>query len=473
MPELKSINPADGSILGSVRLSTKADVEEAILTARKGFLSWRDVPLIKRSQIIAKVGPLLKKNSAKLTKLIAQEMGKPVVEAESEISLASDYVKYYSAEALKVYKDEILKKDGLEVSLLRYDPVGVVALIKPWNFPVLTPFWSLIPALLAGNSVIFKPSEYVPLVSQFLVDLVWSAGVPKDVLQILQGRAQIGQMLVDSPVDMVSFTGSTAIGQEIASKCAARFIKYNLELGGSSAAIVAKDADLELAANAIVYGRYSNAGQDCLAIKRLFVERPVYNKLLKLLVPKIKALRVGNPLEKNVDMGPLVSEEQFKLFQSQVTRGVIQGGRIIAGGRQLRTEAYIKGYFHEPTLIINVNPKMEVMQQEVFGPMLPVAEVENFKQGIKQANNTPYGLTAVVFTRSKENISLAQKELEVGTVYVNDTAVFYPNVPYQGLKLSGAGIESGRFGMWEFVNKIHLHVNLSKAKTRDYWFPYK
>jgi acyl-CoA reductase-like NAD-dependent aldehyde dehydrogenase len=472
MPELKSINPADGSVLGSVKIATKADVEQAIIISKKAFLSWRDIPLVKRAQIIAKVGPLLKKNSPKLAQLIAKEMGKPLVEGEGEIALTIDYIKYYSEEAQKIYKDELLKKDGLATSLLRYDPYGVVLLIKPWNFPVLTPFLSLIPALLAGNSVIFKPSEYVPLVSQFLVDLLWQAGVPKDVLQILQGRAQIGQMLVDSPIDMVSFTGSTAVGQEIAQKCAARLIKFNLELGGSSAAIVARDADLELAANAILFGRYSNAGQDCLAIKRVFVERAAYNKLIKLLVPKVKALRVGNPLEKNVDMGPLASEEQLKRFQNQVTRGVVQSGRIIVGGRQLRTEPYIKGYFHEPTLMINVNAKMEVMQQEVFGPMLPVCEVENFKQGIKLANNTSFGLTGVVFTRSKENIAMAQKELEAGTVYVNDTGIFYPNVPYEGIKMSGFGVESGRFGMWEFVHKKHLHVNLSKQKTRDYWFPY-
>ena len=472
MPDLKSINPTDGSVLGSVKIATKAEIEMAVINAKKAFLVWRETPLVKRSQIMVKFGLLLKKNSSKLARLITQEMGKPVGEAEGELALSLDYVKYYAQEALKVYKDELLRKDGQVTSWLHYDPLGVVLLIKPWNFPVVTPIWSLIPALLAGNTVIFKPSELVPLTSQFWINLLWEAGIPREVLQLIQGRAQVGQMLVDSPVDMVSFTGSSAVGREIAQKCSARLIKYTLEMGGSSAAIVAKDADLDLAANAIVFGRFSNCGQDCLAIKRLFVERPVYNKLLKLLVTKIKALRVGNPLDKNVDIGPLVSEDQLKRFQNQVTKGVVQSGRIIVGGRQLRTEPYIKGYFHEPTLMIYVNAKMEVMQQEIFGPMLPVSEVENFGQGIRHANNTPYGLTAVVFTRSKENIALAQKGLEAGTVYVNDTGIFYPNVPYQGLKMSGVGVESGRFGMWEFVNKKHFHVNLSSAKTRSYWFPY-
>lgn len=466
MAKLNSINPANGKILGSVKAATKAEIEVAVKVARQGFDKWRDVPLKKRAQIMANASQNFKKQAKSLAKLMSEEMGKPLIEAEGEIALAIDYLNFYAKEAEKYLQDEVLHKDKQATSILRYEPMGVIGVIKPWNFPVLTPIWAIAPAILTGNSVLFKPASLVPLISQEMMKLFWQAGVPKEVLQVLQGRGQVGQMLVDSPVDMVSFTGSTEVGRQIAQNCSARFVKYVLELGGSSAGIVTKEADLDLAVKAIVYGRFSNCGQDCLAIKRLFVESSVANKLTKKLTEEIKKLRIGT------DIGPLVSEDQLKKFEKQVTKGVIQSGRIIAGGRRVRTEEFKNGWFHEPTLMIHVHSKMEIMQEEVFGPLLPVCTVTSFNEAIKLANDTKYGLTAVVFTRSKEKIVQAQKELQAGTVYINDTAIFYPNVPYQGVKESGAGVEGGKHGLWEFTIKKHLHTNLSSKKTRDYWFPY-
>ena len=447
MAKLNSINPANGKILGSVKAATKAEIEIAVKTARQGFNKWRDVPLKKRALIMAKISQNFKKQAKSLAKLMSEEMGKPLIEAEGEMALTIDYLNFYAKEAEKYLQDEVLHKDKQATSILRYDPVGVVAVIKPWNFPVLTSIWALGPAILTGNSVLFKPASLVPLVSQEMVKLFWQAGVPKDVLQVLHGRGPVGQMLVDSPVDMVSFTGSTEVGKQIAQNCSARFIKYVLELGGSSAGIVTKEADLDLAVKAIVYGRFSNCGQDCLAIKRLFVESSIANKLTKKLTEEIKKLRIG------IDIGPLVSEDQLKKFEKQVTKGVIQSGRIIAGGRRVRTEELKNGFYHEPTLMIHVHSKMEIMQEEVFGPLLPVCTVMSFNEAIKLANDTKFGLTAVVFTKSKEKIAQAQKELQVGTVYINDTGIFYPQVPYQGVKESGVGVEGGKHGLWEFTIK--------------------
>jgi len=296
--------------------------------------------------------------------------------------------------------------------------------------------------------VILKPSDYVPLVTDMWVKLFWQAGVPKEVLQVLHGRALVGQMLIDSEIDMVSFTGSTAVGQEIANKCSARLIKFVLEMGGSSAAIVCSDTDLEKAAEAIVHGRFDNCGQICCAIKRVFVEKKVYNKLIKLLSEKIKQL----------ELGPLVSEAQLKKFEQQITRGVIQGGRIIVGGRRLRDEKHSKGFFHEPTLMIHVHNKMEIMRQETFGPVLPVMEVESFDQAIKLANDSDYGLTATVFTKVKEKIIKAQQELMAGSVYINTTFACPEGAPWTGLKKSGFGTEGGKHGIWEFVHKEHWYV---------------
>lgn len=473
MAKLTSINPANNEILGAVKIATKADIEEAVKKARLGFLKWKTVPLAKKAKVLLKVSQLMKKEAPRLGKLISQEMGKPLIEAVDEVQASGETVKWFALKGCQYLTDEPIgdKKTNIS-SVIHYDSRGVVAAIKPWNFPVDTAMLAIAPALLAGNSVIFKPAEYVPLVSEELVKLLWQAGVPEDALLLLQGRGQVGAMLVDSQIDMVSFTGSTQVGQEIAKKCSSRLVKYVLELGGSSAAIVCRDADLDLAVKAIVWGRFSNNGQVCNAIKRVFVENSAADELIKKLEDKIRELRVGDPLDKKTDVGPLVSEKQLKSFEHQVTRGVIQGGRITVGGRRLRNEPYAKGFFHEPTLMIHVSTRMEIMQEEVFGPLLPVCRVEGLKEAVKAANDSKFGLTAAVFTKSKVKAKEIMAQLEVGSVYVNDVSVLPAEAPWCGLKQSGAGVEGGKFGIWEFVHKKHWHLNMSAAKNRDYWFPY-
>lgn len=445
MAKLSSINPSNGEILGSVRIATKDEIMKTVMRSRQGFHRWRDMPLEKRGKILLKAAELIKKNAKILAKQISLEMGKPLTEAEEEVDSSVGTIKNTVKLGLKVLQDEVLVA---KTSWLKYDPVGVAALIKPWNYPLDTPMMALAPALMAGNSVILKPSDYVPLVTDMWVKLLWQAGIPKDVLQVLHGRALVGQMLVDSQIDMVSFTGSTAVGQEIANKCAAKLIKFVLELGGSSPAIVCADADLEQAAGAVVSGRFDNCGQICCAIKRVYVEKKVYPKFLELLSEKIRKL----------ELGPLVSESQLKKFEQQITRGIIQGGRIIVGGRRLRDEKHIHGFYHEPTLMIHVHNKMEIMRQETFGPILPVMEVESFDQAIKLANDSDFGLTASVFTKSKEKMARAQKELMAGSVYINTVMAFPPNSPWAGLKKSGFGTEGGKHGIWEFVHKKHWYV---------------
>ena len=445
MSKLTSINPANNEILGSVKIATKDEIMKTVTHVRQGFHIWKEVSLEKRGKILLKAAELIKKNAKVIAKQISLEMGKPLTEAEDEVSGTVTDIKNTVKIGLKVLQDEVLVP---RTSWLVYEPAGVVALIKPWNFPLSVALNALVPALLAGNSVIFKPSEYVPLVTDMWVKLLWQAGVPADVLQVLHGRALVGQMLVASQIDMVSFTGSTAVGQEIADKCALRLIKFVLELGGSSPAIVCADADLEKAAEAIVRSRFLNCGQVCCAIKRVFVERKVSDKLIKLLSEKIKKL----------ELGPLVSASQLKKFEQQITRGIIQGGRIIVGGRRMRDEKHIHGFYHEPTLMIHVNNKMEIMRQETFGPVLPVMEVESFEQALKLANDSDFGLTAAVFTKDKTKISRAGKELLAGSVYINTTFACPAGSPWTGLKKSGFGTEGSKHGIWEFVHKKHWYV---------------
>ena len=495
MAKLKSINPSNGKELGSVSIATKLKVEEAVDRAQKAFSIWREVPLEKKQKMMIKLAGLLKKNTKKLGELITLEMGKPLAEAVAEVAYDEELVLYLASEAVNVLRDEVIdtklsraelnkinkqkiedsvdyliKKNIKVCSVIRYDPVGVVAAIKPWNFPVDSVLLSVVPALMAGNCVVLKPSDNVPLVANELAKLIWKAGVPKEVFQVVHGRAQVGAMLVDCNVNMVSFTGSSEVGREIAEKCSKRFIKYSLEMGGSSPVIVCRDADLDLAVNGVLWGRFNNCGQVCNAVKRVLVVNSVAQAFTKKLAKRIEELKVGDPMDKETNVGPLVSDKQLKALQSQVTRGVIQGARIIVGGRRMREDEYIKGCYHEPTLMINVTPKNEVMQEEVFGPVLPICTVDTFERAIKFANQSKYGLTASVFTKSKINAKKALCELQAGSVYVNDVSVIPLEAPWCGVKESGFGVGGGRHGIWEYVHKKHMHVNLDKAKIRDGWY---
>ena len=497
MAKLVSVNPANGKELSSVKIATKAEVEVVVKKARVGFKEWKNVPLAKRAGIVLKLAGLLSKKKEILGKLISQEMGKPLVEAVDEVSVGVELVKYQAETALKELRDEVIdtkvtatmlkqmdklndqdrlsfmiRKNIKVCSVIRFDPVGVVAAIKPWNFPVDSILLSVIPALLAGNSVVLKPSEYTPLVTEELAKLIWQAGVPKNVLQVLHGRSQVGAMLVDSEIDMVSFTGSTEVGKEIAEKCASRLIKCSLEMGGSSPAIILRDADLDLAVNGVLWGRFNNCGQVCNSIKRVIVENKVADEFVKKLTKAVEDLKVGDPMDKKTDVGPLVSLKQLRKLQDQVTKGVVQGGRIVVGGRRMRDEKSMQGFYHEMTLMVFVRQAMDIMQEETFGPILPVMQVENFKEAIKVANGTKFGLTAAVYTKSKLLAKQAMNELQAGSVYVNDSSVIPLEAPWCGVKESGLGVGGGRFGLMEYVQQKHMHINLTKDKNRDYWFPY-
>lgn len=280
----------------------------------------------------------------------------------------------------------------------------------------------------------------------------------------------MGEMLVDAEIDMVSFTGSSEVGKEIAEKCAKRLIKYVLELGGSSPAIVLKDADIDLAVNEIVNSRFLNCGQVCDAIKRVFVEESVLQEFTEKIVARVSLLKVGDPMDKETEIGPLVSEKQLKKLQDQVTKGVVQSGRILTGGRRMREEPFMSGWFHEPTLMTYIGPKNDIMKDEVFGPVLPVGVVSSLKQAIRYANNSSYGLTAAIFTQNKDNYLRAMDELEAGAVIVNGVDSWDVRACWGGVKDSGVGTELGKHGIWEYTQKKHVKVNLESNQKQSYWY---
>lgn len=307
------------------------------------------------------------------------------------------------------------------------------------------------PAILAGNTVVFKPSEHTTLTQKKFAEILQDTGLPEGVLNIVVGGAKAGRTLIDAPIDLVWFTGSTKAGQEIFEKCGEKFVKALLELGGSSAGIVFEDADLKKTVGSIFWARFSNCGQVCTAIKRLFVQEKIYKEFLTRYIEKIKTtVMMGNPMtDKN--LGPLVSKKQLTLLEQQVEDALKKGAKAEIGGKRPKDKELSKGNYFEPTVLTNVNFDMRVMKEEVFGPVLPIMPFENENQVIEMANNTPYGLSNEIYTANIEKAENVAKQLKSGTVAINTDDFFKPEVPFGGMKKSGMGREYGRVGFQEFA----------------------
>jgi betaine-aldehyde dehydrogenase len=458
--KLKSINPHDQSVVGEVEVATKADVKAAVKKARKAFESWQETPIEKRAAYVAKFSREYQKQKPELAKLSTLEMGKPLSQSIDDIKWDKDYLDYYSQQGPKILKEEIIQKTKKRLRKVVREPIGVCAVITPWNFPFGMPIWGIMPNLIAGNAVVFKPSEETPLCGQKLVDILKKVGLPEGVVNIVHGDGQVGATLVDAEIDFVWFTGSSRVGQEIYQKCGKKFIRCLLELGGSSPAIIFPDADLESAVDNVWWGRFSNCGQVCSAIKRVFVHQKVFPEFVQKLVKRAKAAKVGPPLRK-ADLGPLVSKKQLALLEAQVKDAVKKGARVEIGGCRPEYPSLARGNYFLPTILTKANFKMRALTEEVFGPVLPIVAFSDTAQAVKMANQTPYGLTAEVYT---QNLALARKvarQLQAGTVSVNSNDYFSPQCPFGGYKKSGLGREGGHFGFEELTQIKYICENLA------------
>jgi len=448
--KLKSINPHDQSVVGEVRISRKQEVEKAVTKARKAFGLWRTLPVVARVEYIKKFRTKVAKNKDKIARLTTLEMGKPIQQSLDDVDWELEFIDYYIEKGPKYLADETVYKKGKEHFRVTYEPYGVCACIAPWNFPLSMANSGVTPALVAGNTVILKPSEHTSLSQKVVIDLLQESGVPDGVANLLIGGGEAGKMLIDEPIDLVWFTGSTKVGQEIYEKCGKKFIKALLEMGGSSPGIIFVDANLDLTMDNLYWARFLNCGQVCTAIKRLFVEKPIYKKVVNLFVEKLKTVKVGDPMDKNTDIGPLVSQKQLKVLKEQVADAISKGARVEIGGKQPATRELRKGNYFEPTVLTSVKPNMRVLTEEVFGPVLPIVPFETEKEAIELANKTEYGLSAEVYTTDLEKGERVAKQIEAGTVAINTDNFFKPECPFGGYKKSGMGREYGEIGMKEF-----------------------
>lgn len=448
--KLKSINPHDQSIVGELEVSSKQEVETVVRKAKEAFKTWKFVPIKERVRYIKKFRTLVSKNRNKFAKLITLEMGKPIEQSLDEVDGELGFIDYYIKNGPKFLADETVYKKGKEHFRLVHEPYGVCGCIAPWNFPLSMANSGILPALITGNTIVLKPSEYTSLSQKMIIDLLQKSGLPDGVANVLVGGGKVGSMLIDEPIDLAWFTGSTKVGREIYEKCGKKFIRALLEMGGSSPGIVFADADLDMAMDNLYWGRFLNCGQVCTAIKRLFVEKPVYDKVVEMFVKKLRTLKLGNPINKDTDIGPLINQRQLQVLEEQVKDAVSKGASIEIGGKRPRGKGIQKGNYFEPTILTNVKTNMRVYTEETFGPVLPIIPFDKEEEVIQLANDTEYGLSAEIYTTDLVKGERVAKQINAGTVAINTDNFFKPECPFGGFKLSGMGKEYGEIGMKEF-----------------------
>lgn len=471
---LPVVSPTTGVGFGEICQATEDEVDCAIKAARGVLGLWRDLGVKGRVELLRKVVDELRAESGQLgertalKQLIMDEMGKRFPEADIEAVEAVDMFAFFvdSAETLLKTEEVSINKElwPTKKSYILYEPVGVIGLIKPWNYPLELPIWSIAAALAAGNTIVFKPSEHSTFTGLAIGKAFEKAGIPSGVFNIVTGDGSVGRLIVNhSGIDMIGFTGSVATGKEIAVACAKTLKRYSLELGGNDAAIVLADVDIEMAANGLVWGAFCNAGQVCVRTKRAYVDKKVNNELLQRLLDKTMALRPG------IDFGPIVSEKQLQLVDDFVKDAVAKGASIACGGKKLEN---LKGYYYSPTILINVPHGANLLRQECFGPILPLIAVSNEAEAIEMANDSIYGLGASVWTKDLRRGEAIAAQLFAGMVWVNDVNVAFPEAPWGGQKQSGVGIELSKWGLYEYTHKKHISVELSEDVRRAWWYPY-
>src|SRR5437870_4361212 len=438
-------NPATGELVDRVASATQEDVDRAIDAAETAFHKWSAVPPSQRAEILYKAARLLEEREKELARLLTQEQGKPLPEAVLEIRRFAHTLEHYAGLAKSIRGGYVPALDDRRYGMIIKRPIGVCGAIVPWNFPVSLLGNKIGPALVTGNTVVIKPAGTTPLTDIQAVLILNEAGLPPGVLNIVPGPAKIvGETLLkDERVRKIGFTGATSTGKHVMEVAAQNVKRVTLELGGSDPMIVCDDADIDEAVSAASVGRFFNCGQACLAIKRLYLFENIYEEFVSKLLVKIEKLRVGNGLEQGVIVGPLHSAAQRDEVEEQVNDAVKRGAKVLAGGSRLAGEPFAKGNFYLPTLLVDVDEQSRVVQEEVFGPALPMMRVKDLDEGIAKANSSIYGLGSSIWTRDLDKATAAAEQLEAGYTWINSPQIIFDELPFGGVKQSGLGKEHG------------------------------
>lgn len=472
--QFETINPATGELLARFPLGTREDVHLAIKSAREAFSQWRKTPAPERGEIILKAAQLMEKRKNELGKLVTIEMGKVIKEGLGDVQESIDFLKYISGEGRRLFGETTPSELKDKFCMTVRQPKGVIACITPWNFPMAIPIWKIGAALICGNTIVFKPASYTPLCAAKLVEIFHEVGLPNGVLNMVTGSGSVvGNEIVNNPeIKSISFTGSVETGIDIYKKGAERLVHVHLELGGKNPIIVMNDANLDLALEGVLWGAFGTAGQRCTAASRLIIHREVYNKFLDMLLNRIEKFRVGNPLDNDIDMGPVVSSEQEKKVLEYIEIGKKENGQLRFGGRKLTGNGYDKGYYIAPT-IFETQHGTKISKEEIFGPVLAVLKAENFDEAIHIANDVEYGLSSSIYTNDINLSFKAIELLETGITYINAPTIGAEvHLPFGGIKHTGNGSrEAGSTAIDEFseIKTVFIDYSgrLQKAQKID------
>jgi len=463
-------NPATGEIMATGTASKAVDVDRAVRAARAAYDKWRLYPAPKRGEILYRAGEIMVARKEELAREMTREMGKVVAESRGDVQEGIDMVYYTAGEGRRQFGDVVPAELPNKWAMSMRHPLGVVAAITPWNFPFAIPTWKIMPALILGNTVVFKPASYTPILATRLVEIMEEVGLPKGVLNLLLGSgADVGDALVTHPgVDLVSFTGSSDTGAHIGEQCGRLLKRASCELGGKNAIVVLDDADMDLSIDGIVWSAFGTSGQRCTAASRVIAHRSVAEDLVDKLVSRAKGLRLGDGLEASTDVGPVVSDSALEKIHSYIPIAEREGATVAAGGHTFSEGPLSRGYFHEPTVLTDVKPFMRVAQEEIFGPVTAVIEVKNVDEAITVLNGTKYGLSCSLYTRDVNTAFRFMRDAETGLVYVNAGTIGAEiQLPFGGMKATGNGHrEAGRAALDVYSEWKSIYIDYSGKLQR-------
>jgi len=449
-------DPANGELIGYFPRSGEDDVNRAVAAAKRVFHQWRLTPAPKRGEILFRVGQLLAERKEDIARTMTREMGKVLVEARGDVQEGIDMAFYMAGEGRRLFGAVVPSELPNKAAYGTREPLGVVACITPWNFPVAIPSWKIMAALIAGNTIVFKPATDTPLSALKLVQVFIDAGLPPGVLNFVCGSgAEVGMPLVRHPdVAGISFTGSNEVGRDVNIEAARNLKRVALELGGKNAIIVLDDADLDLAVDGIIWSAFGTTGQRCTACSRLIVQKGIRDDLTGRLLDRISRLRLGHGLEADTDVGPLINASQLERVHSYMDVARSDGAHILTGGESAREGTLAQGNFYRPTLLGDVTPNMRVAQEEIFGPVLSMITVESLEEAIAVNNNVRYGLSSSIFTSNINAAQVAMRDLATGIVYINAGTIGAEiHLPFGGVRGTGNGHREAGLGALEFFTE--------------------
>ncbi len=463
-------NPANGNLIGLFPDSGPEDVNDAVMAARAAFSSWRVMPAPRRGEILFRFGQLLAARKEEIARLMTMEMGKVLKEAGGDVQEGIDMAFYMGGEGRRLFgyvtPVELPNKSGMAVR----DPIGVVGVITPWNFPIAIPSWKILAALICGNTIVFKPAKDTPLCATKFVELLEEAGLPPGVVNLVHGSGQnVGMPIVQHPdVQVITFTGSNEVGREVNVEAAKQIKRVSLELGGKNAIMVMEDADLDLAVEGILWSAFGTSGQRCTAASRVIAHRAIRRQLEEMLIDRTSALRLGDGLLPDTDVGPVINQAALKRIDSYTEIALKEGASVIAGGKIASDGDLARGSFYRPTLFSNVRPEMRVAQEEIFGPCTSIIEVSSLEEAIRVNNGVRYGLSSALYTQDINRVQQAMRDVTSGILYINAGTIGAEiQLPFGGTRGTGNGHREAGLGAIEsFTEWKSIYVDYSGRLQR-------